>query len=133
MIPNVETRPGITTVVSGESVNARNAKVRVDPVKRTKLPKGEAMTTALERAIEFAKLKVPDYEDADACTLSTFKGAVSIKGIRLFAKRGWPDLVQVLIGRRWITVIRGPYPSLGVNFSITPRAIRDRARQSTKG
>jgi hypothetical protein len=91
--------------------------------------KGDLMTTALDRAIEFAKLKVPDYEEADDMTLSIFKGKVAVRGIRLFAKRGWPDLVQVLVGRRWVTVIRGPKPSFGVNYCITSRGIKDRIRK----
>lgn len=86
--------------------------------------------TALEEAIAFASLRLPEAIDAEEYELRSYKGKVAIKGIRLFAKRGWPDLVQVLIGKRWITVIRGTQPSIGSNFGITARAIKHRARTS---
>ena len=88
---------------------------------------------ALTRAIAFASLKVPEAQKADPQFLRSFIGKVEIKGVRLYAKKGWPDLVQVLVGRRWITVIRGPYPSNGVNFSITARGIKSRIRMAKVG
>lgn len=88
------------------------------------------MPTALEEAIAFASIKIPDAMELDEIELRSYTGSVSIKGIRLFAKRGWPDVVQVLIGKKWITVIRGVTPSLGANFGITARAIKARARKS---
>lgn len=68
--------------------------------------------------------------EANEIELHSYKGEISVKGIRLFAKRGWPDLVQVLIGKRWVTVIRGINPSIGSNFGITARGIKDRVRKS---
>lgn len=88
------------------------------------------MSDALDRAIAFASLKVPEAQKVGKGTLASFKGKVEIKGVRLYAKKGWPDLVQVLVGKRWITVIRGPNPSNGVNFSITARAIKCRIRSA---
>jgi len=85
---------------------------------------------ALDRAIAFASLKVPDAIEADEIELRCYIGSVSIKGVRLFAKRGWPILAQVLIGTKWITVVRGVDESLGSNFGITARAIKDRVRKS---
>lgn len=88
------------------------------------------LESALERAIAFASIKIPDAMEADEIALRSYIGSVSVKGIRLFAKRGWPNVVQVLIGKRWITVIRGVDPSLGANFGITARAIKARARRA---
>ena len=88
------------------------------------------MDNALDRAIAFASLKVPDAQKAEPQFHRSFVGNVEIKGVRLYAKKGWPDLVQVLVGRRWITVIRGPYPSNGVNYSITARGIKSRIRNA---
>ncbi len=85
---------------------------------------------ALDRAIAFASLKVPDAIDADELDLRSYTESVSIKGVRLFAKRGWPILAQVLIGKKWITVVRGVDPSIGSNFGITAGAIKERARKS---
>lgn len=86
--------------------------------------------TALERAIAFASIKVPDAMEVEFP--GSFIGSVSIKGVRLYAKRGWPILAQVLIGKRWITVIRGVDPSIGSNFSITARGIKAKARLAQK-
>lgn len=84
--------------------------------------------SALEQAIAFARIKVPDAMEAEH--LGSFVGSVAIKGIRLYAKRGWPILAQVLVGKKWITVIRGVDPSIGSNFSITARAIKARVRKA---
>lgn len=84
--------------------------------------------SALERAIAFACIKVPDAMKAEH--LGTFVGSVTIKGVRLYAKRGWPILAQVLVGKRWVTVIRGVDPSIGSNFSITARGIKARIRNA---
>lgn len=84
--------------------------------------------TALEQAIAFAKIKVPDVMEAEH--LGTFVGSVTIKGVRLYAKRGWPILAQVLVGKKWVTVIRGVDPSIGSNFSITARGIKARIRKA---
>lgn len=83
---------------------------------------------ALDRAIAFACIKVPDAMEAEH--IGTFTGSVTIKGVRLYAKRGWPILAQVLVGRRWVTVIRGVDPSIGSNFSITARGIKTRIRKA---
>lgn len=87
---------------------------------------------ALDRAIEFASLKVPDAVEADEIELRSYTGSVSIKGVRLYAKRGWPILAQVLIGKRWVTVVRGVDPSIGSNFGITARGIKARARKTKR-
>lgn len=86
--------------------------------------------SALDRAIAFASLSVPDTMAANKIELHSYDGYVSIKGIRLFAKRGWPNLVQVLVDRRWVTVIRGVDPSIGANFGITARGIKDKVKNS---
>lgn len=86
--------------------------------------------SALDRAIAFASLKIPDAMEANEIELHSYTGTVTVKGIRLFAKRGWPNVVQVLIGKRWVTVIRGVDPSIGANFGITPRGIKAKIRNS---
>ena len=84
--------------------------------------------SALERAIAFASIKVPDAMEVDHPLM--FAGSVTIKGVRLYAERGWPILAQVLVGKKWVTVIRGVDPSIGSNFSITARAIKARIRKA---
>lgn len=84
--------------------------------------------SALDQAIAFARIKVPDAMEVDH--LRSFQGSVTIKGVRLYAKRGWPILAQVLVGKRWVTVIRGVDPSIGSNFSITARGIKARVRKA---
>lgn len=85
---------------------------------------------ALDRAIAFASIKVPEAMEADEIELCSYTESISIKGVRLFAKRGWPILAQVLIGKKWITVVRGVDPSMGSNLGITAGAIKDRVEKS---
>lgn len=84
----------------------------------------------LDQEIAFAKIKVPDVMEVDHPRM--FVGSVAIKGVRLYAKRGWPILAQVLVGKKWITVVRGVDPSIGSNFSITARGIKDRIRKAKR-
>lgn len=88
------------------------------------------MKETLQEWIDFASKEVPLSIEAEKMELSSHKGSVKIKGARLWATAGGPVLAQVLIGRKWITIIRGPYPSAGMNFQITARGIRSRVRQA---
>jgi len=77
----------------------------------------------------FTKLaEIPETARTTKMDRRTFRGQVTVKGIRLFGKPGAPPHVQVLVGRRWITVIRGIYASGAANLGITAGGIKARIR-----
>lgn len=90
------------------------------------------MKETVQDWIDFASKEVPSAIEANKMELLSHKSFVRIKGARLYATNGGPVLAQVLIGRKWITIIRGPYPSAGMNFQVTARAIRSRARKAQR-
>ena len=90
------------------------------------------MKDTLQEWIDFASKKVPLAMEANKMEILSHKGTVAIKGARLYAVAGGPVLAQVLIGKKWITIVRGPYPSDGMNFQITANGIRSRARKAGK-
>lgn len=78
-----------------------------------------------KKQIKLLKVQIPDYEDVGA-RIVCFGKTVPIRGVRLYQKEGWPNLVQVMIGKRWITVIQGPRAESRLyDHQVTARAIRE--------